>query len=305
MAVENKKPRNPGPTRSFSLYRLGVRVLPHWLQYSMSSIGATIAYCRMHEQRNHSRAYLETLLGRPPTRREVWKHFQVFSFYLLAKVRASVGKPVDLICEGSDRERTGILFEDAPMLVGTFHVGASDLLGFHVASTGRHVRMIRMQVENSENLDALVRSFGETVRFIWVNDPHELLLSLREALESADTVAMQCDRMEGEGQCEAFEFLGKQRLFRTSIYRLAWLFKRKIIFCLAIKEKGIDRFRISASQSFDGRDLDKEAHREAAHVHFQGVLTWLESLLKNNPYLWFNFLPLNPPVPQEGNKDAS
>ena len=33
-----------------------------------------------------------------------------------------------------------------------------------------------------------------------------------------------------------------------------------------------------------------------AHAHFQNFLNQLETLLRAQPYLWFNFTPLNPPV---------
>ncbi len=299
MDVNGKEPRNPGPSWSFALFRFGVRVLPLSLQYAGGWIGASVAYWRMPAQRNHSRAYLEAILQRPPLRREVWKHFYTFTLYLIAKVRAGVGKPVELVCEGSDREHAEILFGNDPMLLGTFHVGASDLLGFHIGETGRRVCMVRMRVGNSGDLDALAHSLGDAVRFIWVNDPGQLLLSLGEALRSSDTIAMQCDRIDHTGRKEVFDFLGKPRIFRTSIYRLAWLFKRKVIFCVAVRDKGIHRFRIRVYPAFDGSGLDKKAHHMAAHRHFQGVLTWLDGLLKENPYLWFNFLPLNPEVTSE------
>ena len=34
-----------------------------------------------------------------------------------------------------------------------------------------------------------------------------------------------------------------------------------------------------------------------AHEHFQNFLRQVEGLLREQPYLWFNFTPLNPPAP--------
>jgi predicted LPLAT superfamily acyltransferase len=41
----------------------------------------------------------------------------------------------------------------------------------------------------------------------------------------------------------------------------------------------------------------REANTSAARQHFQAVLTQLETLVRQHPFLWFNFLPLNPEAP--------
>jgi predicted LPLAT superfamily acyltransferase len=38
-------------------------------------------------------------------------------------------------------------------------------------------------------------------------------------------------------------------------------------------------------------------NRIRARAHFQTVLSQLETLVRQHPYLWFNFLPLNPEAP--------
>jgi regulator of protease activity HflC (stomatin/prohibitin superfamily) len=41
----------------------------------------------------------------------------------------------------------------------------------------------------------------------------------------------------------------------------------------------------------------REANTDAARRHFQAVLRHLEAQVRAHPYLWFNFLPLNPEAP--------
>jgi hypothetical protein len=42
---------------------------------------------------------------------------------------------------------------------------------------------------------------------------------------------------------------------------------------------------------------DRVSNVRAARIHFQAVLTQLESLVRRYPTQWFNFVPLTPVVP--------
>jgi hypothetical protein len=44
------------------------------------------------------------------------------------------------------------------------------------------------------------------------------------------------------------------------------------------------------------KTLSRSASLASARAHFQGFLSQLEAQLRLDPYLWFNFLPLNPPA---------
>ncbi len=270
------------------------RVLPAPIQDVLAWIGTHVAFLLLPQRRRWSREYLEAILDRPVSAVDIWRHIHAFTQTLLAKVRSGLGQKVDVVCEGEDRRTADLLFEGDPLILGTFHVGASDLLGFSIGATGRRVRMVRMQVDNSADLDKLIKIHGDAVGIIWVNNPHEMLLSLRDALQSDATVAIQCDRNEGAEKGECFHFLGEDRLFRISIYRLARLFDRRVMFCVAVPDGSYRRFRVLAHPAFDGSTLSDADFRAAAHAHFQDALNWLEAILRQHPLQWFNFLPLNP-----------
>jgi hypothetical protein len=51
--------------------------------------------------------------------------------------------------------------------------------------------------------------------------------------------------------------------------------------------------------------LNRETNLRRARDHFQGVLRVLESLVRQRPLLWFNFLPLNPPATAEASRGRS
>jgi predicted LPLAT superfamily acyltransferase len=188
-----------------------------------------------------------------------------------------------------------LMASDDPALFGTFHFGHSDLLGFALATRGRRVAMVRLRVTNTEDTEMFGRRFGDAVRFIWVNEPENLLFAMKGALERGESLAMQCDRLYAS-KTEAFHFLGARRRFPFTIYHLAILFGRPVMFCFGLPEEGgatrvcpMPLFRPEAGAA-------REAQLARAREHFQAVLERLESLVRQHPTLWFNFIPLNPEV---------
>jgi predicted LPLAT superfamily acyltransferase len=180
-------------------------------------------------------------------------------------------------------------------LFGTFHFGGSDLLGYLLGERGRRVSILRLRVENSHDTTLLGQRYGEHVSFLWVNDPKSLIFDLKAALDAGLSLALKCDRLEFSAKNERFHFLGADRLFPFTIYHLALLFGRPLAFCVAVPGVRAQTLRLTASSIFEpATGRSREENLQEARAHFQGVLAELESLLRVQPYQWFNFLPLNP-----------
>jgi predicted LPLAT superfamily acyltransferase len=156
--------------------------------------------------------------------------------------------------------------------------------------------MIRQRVGNSQDTDWLGARFGDWVKYIWVNDPANLLFALKEAVTAGGSVALKCDRLEFSAKTEAFQFLGARRVFPFTIYHLALIFHLPVALCLGMPG-GRDRSVVHSSPIFVPDDSDKAANLARARVHFQDFLTRLEGFLREDPFLWFNFISLNPPAP--------
>jgi predicted LPLAT superfamily acyltransferase len=185
-----------------------------------------------------------------------------------------------------------------PALFGAFHFGGSDLLGYLLGERGRHVTLIRQRVGNSTDTRLLGARFARQVSFLWVNDPANLLFELKAAIEAGDSLALKCDRLEFSAKSEPFHFLGARRLFPFTIYHLALLFDRPVVFCTAIPDAAGDKLRVHASPVYrPDPTAGREANTRVARQHFQAVLAQLEVLVRRHPFLWFNFLPLNPVGP--------
>lgn len=289
--------RNPGPSWGYQFLRLADRVLPEVVFRPLRALGTGIALAGMPCQRRHSRDYLRVLLPRPPTWRDVFRHFFAFEESLMLRLRLANGAavPCDYAADATDFSRW--IASGESMLLGTMHVGLSDMLGFQLGGLARGpVHIVRQRVGNSHDTEALAHRCGGAVRFIWVNDRTDLLFALKEAAQTGGVIALQCDRLEHSSRTEAFEFLGARRLFPFTIYHLALIFDRPVLLSVGVAGDG-RRSRLHSSPVF--RRQPGEARADAlrrARDHFQDFLRLVESLLRADPYCWFNFLPLNPPA---------
>ncbi|MEO5960498.1 MAG: hypothetical protein ABIZ49_05290 [Opitutaceae bacterium] len=251
----------------------------------------------MPVQRTHSRAYLSVLTGRAPTLLQVFRHFFAFTEFLLLRLRVANGYPQRGELAPDAAGFRELLATGEPALLGTFHVGHSDLTGFLLgAQEKRRVFMVRQRVGNSHDTEVLGARFVQWVTFIWVNEAENLLFALKDAIAAGGSVALKCDRLEFSAKTEAFQFLGASRLFPFTIYHLALIFERPVVLCVGLPG-GASRSIVHSSPLFRPDRSGKAANLARARVHFQEFLRRLETFLRADPFLWFNFLPLNPPAP--------
>lgn len=288
--------RNPGPGWGYRFLLGAERWWPRWFFRPLLMAGTWVGLVFMPAQRAHSRAYLAVVLGRPARLIEVWRHFFAFAESLMLKLRA--GRGVAIHCELEPAHAVSfetLLMKDEPALFGTFHFGDSDLLGYLLGARGKKVSIIRLRVGNSIDTRLLGERFGGMVSFLWVNNPQDLLFDLKDALESGASLAMKCDRLEFSARTETIRFLGGERVFPFTIYHLAVMFGRPVVFCVAVPGEGRDEIRVYASPVYRPDPArDRQANLETARAHFQAVMTQFETLVRAHPFLWFNFLPLNP-----------
>jgi predicted LPLAT superfamily acyltransferase len=272
---------------------------PRWVFRPLLMAGTWIAVMCLPSQRAHSQAYLAVVLGRAARPVEVWRHFYAFTDVLVLKLRAARGSPVR--CVLVDDNAAGfdqLLAAGRAALFGSFHFGGSDLLGYLLSDRGRHVTLIRLKMGNSPDTEWLGARFAQQVSFLWVNDPASLMFALKAAIESGESLALKCDRLEYSARSEPFEFLGARRLFPFTIYHLALMFDRPVVFCTAVPDTLNSELQVHASPVFTPNPAwDRATNTQAARQHFQSVLSQLETLVRRHPSLWFNFLPLNPAVP--------
>jgi len=298
MSPAIKSRRNPGPNWGFRFLQVTEHRAPRWIFRPALMLGIWVGLLFMPAQRRHSRAYLRVVLGRPPRLIEVWRHFLAFTDFLMLKLRVARGVPHrSQLAPENAVEFEALMRSGRPVLMGSFHFGRSDLLGFALSDFKRRVYILRQRIGNADDTAQLRRLFGEWISFIWVNEPENLLFAIKAAIDSGGCLAMQCDRLEFSTKAEPFQFLGARRMFPFGIYHLAIVFRQPVAFCLGLPGATRDETVVQASPVFLPDEAGREANLRRAREHFQAVLVWLETLVRQNPTLWFNFLPLNPESP--------
>ena len=153
--------------------------------------------------------------------------------------------------------------------------------------------MVLQRVGNCDDVEILGAQFAEWVRFIWVNDAENLLFALKDAVNAGGSVALKCDRVDFSAKTEAFQFLGARRLFPFTIYHLSLIFRRPVVLSVGLPLRPGHSI-VHSSPLFCPDDAGKVANLERARAHFQEFLARIEGFLREDPTLWFNFLPLNP-----------
>lgn len=286
--------RNFGPGWGYRFIRWCDVALPEFLFRPLRMLGTWVAVATLPGPREYSRAYLTVVKGRRPSLSEVFRHFFAFEEFFLLRLRVAHGQEHRGELAGDGAGFSTLLKTGEPALLGTFHMGHSDLTGFILGhQEKRRVFMVRQRVGNSRDTEVLGKRFGEWVTFIWVNEAENLLFALKEAVAAGGSVALKCDRLEFSAKTEAFDFLGARRVFPFTIYHLALIFDRPVVLCLGLSA-GPGRSIVHSSPLFRPDRAGKAANLARGRAHFQEFLTLVEGVLRKEPELWFNFLPLNP-----------
>ncbi|HEY9156039.1 MAG TPA: hypothetical protein VIM69_12960, partial [Opitutaceae bacterium] len=182
---EPAQPRNPGPSWGYRFLRGCDRCLPEFVFKPLRALGTWIALIGMPRQRRYSREYLTLVLGRRPHILDTFRHFFAFEESLMLKLRIANGRPHKTEIAADSPQFLELTKAGEAALLGTFHLGHSDIFGFLIGPRENHrVYMVRQRVGNSHETESLGRLFSKWLTFIWVNEPENLLFALKEAISS-------------------------------------------------------------------------------------------------------------------------
>ena len=206
--------------------------------------------------------------------------------FLLLKLRVARGVPhrgaFDPAFAGDFEAfmRTG-----QPAFFGTFHFGQSDLLGYLLGHVfRRQVFMVRLQMGNAADTQQLGRLFGEWIKFIWVNKPENSAGSLSEGSPWRQVVRWRCNvtGLSSPPRPSTLNLSAPAGCFPLTIYHLALLFDRPVLFCLGLAWlcRAIETVLHSSKTFVPDRSLSREANLQRAREHFQDMLTHLETLVR-------------------------
>ena len=87
------------------------------------------------------------------------------------------------------------------------------------------------------------------------------------------------------------------RSFPFTIYHLALIFGRPVFLCVGVPGEPGESIVHGTPRWAPDPAASRADNLATARAHFQGFLDLVESLLRRNPYWWFNYIPLNPEAP--------
>ena len=289
--------RNPGPSWGFRVILALDRLVPEAIFRPIRQLGAWGAVALMPEERRHSREYLTAVLGRPPRWIDVYRQFSAFTETLMLKLRVANGRYLQARWAPGPDDFRQTLTKGEQALLGSLHLGHSDLTGFVFSQRMKHrIAMVRERRGNAADVDRLLAHFGGWVAMIWVNESENLLFALKNAIADGRSIVMKCDRFEYTAKTEAFDFLGARRRFPTTIYHLGLIFHLPVLHAFAVPGARGETVVYSSPTWRANPEQSRADNLKLAHDHFQAFLSLVETVLREQPYHWFNFLPLNPEV---------
>ena len=90
------------------------------------------------------------------------------------------------------------------------------------------------------------------------------------------------------------------RVFPFTIYHLALIFGLPVVLSVGLSNGPGESVLHAAPLFTPAPGAAKSAELARARAHFQDFLAQVETLLRADPFLWFNFTPLNPVAPARG-----
>ena len=242
-------------------------------------------------QRRASRAFLDRVLDRPATARDVWRNFWTFSQVVLDRVYilGQEGRGIELVADQPE-----VLAREVDRGRGCL------LLGSHLGSfeASRAIKRARPHVPLKLVMDRAqspaATAFLEALNPEMANQVLDVGaqpgagLTLLTALQDGALVALLADRPRGREKTVTVDFLGSRARFPTAPFEVAMVTQAPVVLFWGLHE-GRGRYRIV----FEALDPPPRARRpeRAAAVHdcVQRYADRLAHHAQAAPYNWFNF----------------
>ena len=261
------------------------------------------------EARRQSRAYLNRVLERPATWRDVYRHLFTFAATVLDRVYLLRERFDEFEVEASGVESLMEPFERGEgVLACGAHLGSFEALRMIGHDKGLRVAMI-MYEDNARLINDTLAAIAPnaTLHTIALGRV-DAMLSLRHWLEEGGVAGMLADRtLPGPAQRSKsliLPFLGTPAPFPEGPFRLAAMLRRKVVFMAALYRGG-RRYDLRFAQLADFGAEAPSGDRDAAiRAALERYVATLESLCREAPYNWFNFYDFWAGVEPEGDAVA-
>jgi predicted LPLAT superfamily acyltransferase len=239
--------------------------------------------------RKASRAYLERVLQRRVTWRDLYRHILAFAstihdrFYLLNHqtelfdIQVFGAEPID------QTQAAG-----QGMLLFGAHMGSFEVLLAHGCSH-QHNSCIAMYPENARQLNrALAAINPQAIAGIIALGQMDSMLTIHHRLETGAMVGVLADRASGPDQYLSVPFLGANARFPTGPFRMAAMLGYPVYFMTGLYCGG-NRYEVHFEPLADFAGIRRDQRNQAVREAMEKYVAVLERHCKAAPYNWFNF----------------
>ncbi|WP_077731647.1 hypothetical protein [Methylocaldum sp. 14B] len=240
--------------------------------------------------RQASAAYLTRIFGRPPSGRELFRHYHTFAEALLDRVFVFAERDefFQIRMHGFDLLERLIADKQGFLLVGA-HVGSFEILrGLGLRHRGLSVKAL-VYGENSPKINAIFRTLNpDLFKDIIPVGTASALLGLDEHIANGGVVALLGDRSVHGEKRVLCRFLGEDAWFPAAPVLLANLFKAPVILFFCLHKGGADydvHFELLAERI----ECSRKNRDEKIRAFMQHYADRLEHYCRQAPYNWFNF----------------
>ena len=237
-----------------------------------------------------SRQYLEQVLGRRPTWRDVFRHHYYFAVTLLDRGMLLAGLPqrLDFDSENAEIVRRLAASQRGSLLLGA-HLGSFDVA--RMLGEVRHHTDIHMMMyeENAQKLNAVIASFGGHSRMKVIPiGTVDSLIRAKDRLDQGEWVGILGDRVVANDRLIRVPFLGSEAAFPAGPFLVASALKVPVVLfaCLYL---GGNQYKEHFELFADELVLDRHNREADLEKWVRRYAERLEYFCRLAPYNWFNF----------------
>ena len=262
-------------------------VLGHWLLRPQLRATSTQYLQRLQKSTG--------ALRRPVRWYDSLRHTALFADTMLDKLLAAAGQyPRALIrftAIGQELQHAAASGQGG--LIVTAHMGCVELCR-GLPDVHRKMRLnVLVHTRHAQHFNDLLQRLNPSnpVRLIEVNEigPHTAMI-LNERIAAGEFVAIAADRIPVQGsKTVQVHFLGEDAPFPVGPWVLASLLKCPVWF-LACVHEGVG-YHVHVEKISEQIVLPRATRQLALHEQASRYAKWLEHLLIQSPYDWFNFFP--------------
>lgn len=242
------------------------------------------------EARRHSRAFLERVLERKVTWRDLFKHFYTFALVATDRVHFLAGdlNQFEVTVEGLEILKK---FGGKGALLVTSHIGSFDVMRV-IAQQDKDVQLrILMDIKHNYTLVSLLNQLCPELAENMIDADAfgpNLALTLNNAIQSGQLIGIMGDRLRGYDSGMPFEFLGEDAYFPEQLWHLASIIEAPVIHCFGVYLGG-NRYKIQFSLISENLGASRKERPGKIKQAASKYVSQLETITRSYPYNWFNF----------------